>query len=234
MARPPFESGDYIRAILIPQVRQFDELFSEKVFPPFADPEAQAEQLAQDYWNARMSEPVGEDDDVDSASVANVAHDRSVSLYSTLFAMQTTLLNLFSAGLYHLFEQQASSLYRDWTGDNGSVSLLRSWLGNHTGIDAARAPTWSETHLLGLIANVVKHAEGRSADELRNLDDRYFRQPLLRQPGFEDISTAAGPVETPLTGEDVYVTKADYDNFVQAVIAFWEWLALECESRQRP
>ena len=29
----------------------------------------------------------------------------------------------------------------------------------------------------------------------------------------------------PLTGEGIYITKDDYDSFVQAVIDFWTWLA---------
>jgi hypothetical protein len=29
----------------------------------------------------------------------------------------------------------------------------------------------------------------------------------------------------PLTGEGIYITKDDYDSFVQAVIDFWKWLA---------
>jgi hypothetical protein len=29
----------------------------------------------------------------------------------------------------------------------------------------------------------------------------------------------------PLTGEGIYVVKADYDEFVTAVIEFWKWLA---------
>ena len=39
------ESPDYIQTFLIPQVRQFDGTFSVKVYPLFADPEADAERL---------------------------------------------------------------------------------------------------------------------------------------------------------------------------------------------
>ena len=51
--------GDYLAGVFIPQIKQFDKMFSGSVFPPFADPEAQAEKVAQDYWDQKMSEPVG-------------------------------------------------------------------------------------------------------------------------------------------------------------------------------
>src|SRR5947207_46602 len=34
--------SDYLTDVFIPQIKQFDKIFSETVFPPFADPEAQA------------------------------------------------------------------------------------------------------------------------------------------------------------------------------------------------
>lgn len=52
--------SDYLTRVFIPQIMQFDKMFSETVFPPFADPEAQANKVAQDHWDKKMSEPVGE------------------------------------------------------------------------------------------------------------------------------------------------------------------------------
>jgi len=34
-------------------------------------------------------------------------------------------------------------------------------------------------------------------------------------------------------GEDIYVTKDDYDAFAQAVFDFWEWLASAVEQWRR-
>lgn len=225
------DSADYIQRVVIRQVRQFDEMFSGTVFPPFADPDAQAERVAQDYWNERMSEPVGEDDDVDAGVIADQAHERSLAFYSTLAAMHTTVLNLFTAGLYHLFEQQCGSLLRDWTGASGSVQALRDWLRTELRIDTTGCPSWPRMNELRLVANVVKHAEGDSERELRQLNPIYFREPLIRQPEFADIPSPVFPLGAPLTGELIFITKANYDEFVQTVISFWEWLASELERR---
>ena len=48
-------SGDYITGVFVGQMKQFDKMFSGTVFPPFADPEAQANKVAQDYWNRNAS-----------------------------------------------------------------------------------------------------------------------------------------------------------------------------------
>jgi hypothetical protein len=59
-----------------------------------------------------VNEPAYDDNDVDPGSVAEDAHDHSVDVYLTLTAMQFTVVNLFTAGLYHLFEQQAAEQLR--------------------------------------------------------------------------------------------------------------------------
>ena len=38
-------SGDYITGVFVGQIKQFDKMFSGTVFPPFADPEAQANKV---------------------------------------------------------------------------------------------------------------------------------------------------------------------------------------------
>lgn len=186
-----------------------------------------------------MAEPVGEDGpDVDEGDVADDAQAAGLAFYETIIAMHHAVLNLFAAGLFHLFEQQVAALYRDWTGQTlrrGLLPLaaLRDWLRDEVGVDITRAPSWNRLHELELLANVVKHAAGRSADELRARNPDYFRQPLLREAAFRDIPTSERPVETPLTGEDIYVTKADYDRFLEAVLAFLEWLAAELDTGLR-
>jgi hypothetical protein len=81
--------SDYITGVFIPQITQFNKMFSETVFPPFADPEAQANKIAQDYWDKKMSEPVGEfGPDEDRGDIADDAHQKSIDFYETMTAMQ--------------------------------------------------------------------------------------------------------------------------------------------------
>ena len=213
----------YILGVLVPQIKRFALMFTGTVFPPFADPDAQAEKVAQDYWDQKMSEPCGENGpDEDFGDIADDAHQKSLDFYFTMTAMHTTVLNLFAAGLYHLFEQQAGTWVRDWTGKR--VNYPIPFVMKELDFDVT-TPLWAHLNELRLVANVVKHAEGDSATDLRDVNPAYFKLPAVRGTEFEAHSSGERMLGEPLTGEGLYVTKADYDAFVQAVIEFWNWLA---------
>jgi hypothetical protein len=153
-------SGDYITGVFVGQIKQFDKMFSGTVFPPFADPDVQANKVAQDYWDQKMSEPCGPDGpDDDPGDIAGDAHQKSLDFYETMTAMHHTVLNLFAAGVFHLFEQQAGTLLQDWTGTRPKYpfSALEELLKSKNGpaIDVKAAPTWSRVNELRLVANVV-------------------------------------------------------------------------------
>jgi hypothetical protein len=170
-----------------------------------------------------MGEPAG--DDVDPGDVTDEAQQRSLAFYFTMAAMHTTVLNLFTAGLWHLFEQQAGVVNRELTRQQGAGWFhgIGRLVASAAGIDIQTAPSFAKLTELRLVANVVKHAEGDSAARLRAVNPDYFREPLLRHPAFRDILTFEKPVQTPLTGEDLYVTKADYDLCLRVAIDFWRW-----------
>ena len=224
--------GHYITGALIPQIKQFDRMFSETVFPPFANPEAQAEKVAQAYWDRKMSEPCGPDGpDEDPGDIADDAHQRSLDFYFTMTAMHYTVVNLFTAGVFHLFEQQVGSLLEDWNGTRPKYAFNEleklSFVGAGGAPDIAikSAPMWPRLDELRLVANVVKHAEGDSADKLRAVNDSYFRLPAVRGTDLEQHFSAERMLGEPLAGEGIYLTKSDYDAFVHAVIEFWDWVA---------
>jgi hypothetical protein len=80
------------------------------------------------------------------------------------------------------------------------------------------------------IASVVKHAEGPAAERVRRTCPKLFELPALRRPEYRDFRGSRRshlPVGAPLTGEDLYVTKEDFDHYAGAVLEFWDWLATE-------
>jgi hypothetical protein len=222
--------GDYLTGVFVAQIKQFAKMFSGTVFPAFADPEAQAEKVVQDYWDEKMSEPVGPDGpDEDPGDIAEDAHQKSLEFYETMTAMHHTVVNLFTAGVFHLFEQQVGTLLEDWTGKRPKFPFEE--LGKLSVNDAAgspvnlnSAPMWSKLDELRLVANVVKHAEGNSASKLRAVNDAHFKLPSVRGTDLEKYF-GDRMLGEPLTGEGIYVTKDDYDAFVAAVSDFWKWLA---------
>jgi hypothetical protein len=222
--------ADYLTGVFIPQIALFDKMFSETVFPPFADPEAKANKVAQDYWDQKMSEPCGPDGpDEDPADIADDAQQKAIDFYETMFAMHYTIVNLFTAGVFHLFDQQIGTLLEDWTGKRpkfpfdelGKLSI-KDRAGNE--VPFKSAPTWAKLDELRLVANVVKHAEGDSANKLRAVNDAHFKLPSVRGTELEKWF-GERMLGEPLMGEGIYIDKADYDAFVTAAVEFWKWLA---------
>lgn len=233
-------NGAYVEGVFVPQVQQFDKLFIETVFPPLADPELPAGKVSESYWTERMSEPCGPDGpDEDPADIADSAFGKSLEFYETMTAMHYTVLNLFTAGLFHLFEQQLGTLL---TGEGGKrpehpVTALRELAKSEHSlrIDVTAAPSWPLLEELQLVANVIKHAEGKSADKLRDLNNNYFMLPAVRGTELAQHFRGDRLAGEPLTGEGIYVTKEQYGAFVNAVIDFWHWLprALDSGSHER-
>src|SRR5947209_9543481 len=96
-------TADYVKGAFVSQVKLLDKMFSEKVLPAFDEPEAQAEKVAQGYWEQNMSEPWDpEGSEEDPGSIADDAQRISVDFYLTMFAMHHTVVNLFTAGVFHL------------------------------------------------------------------------------------------------------------------------------------
>ena len=98
---------------------------------------------------------------------------------------------------------------------------LKDAAGNSIAVTSA--PMWAKLDELRLVANVVKHAEGDSANKLRAVNDAHFKLPSVRGTELEKWF-GDRMLGEPLTGEGIYVAKGDYDAFVAAVIDFWNWL----------
>lgn len=143
-----------------------------------------------------------------------------------------------------------SSLYRNWIGEfkfavppelnsaappkkrrpRVNVSSVENWSRTNLNIDFKTSPAWPRVEELEWVANVIKHAEGDSADKLRLRNPGLFVPTELRDAD-SDLSTPSPfVVSTPLSGDDLFVSKADYDDYVKDVIRFWEWFATALDS----
>ncbi len=72
---------------------------------------------------------------------------------------------------------------------------------------------------------------------LRKSCPQFFDLPMVRRTEFRHVRRLEGahrPVVAPLTGEDLYLTKEDFDSYAKAAVAFWEWLATEFEALRLP
>ena len=216
-------AAEWVDSDGVQRTKSYDHIVRDRLLPAIGDPEAEAQKASQTYWDEKMSEPVGEDGDVDPGSIADDANDKAIETYELLFPLRQSALNLGTAGLFHLFEQTSTSFGRAWKrGDCKTLEHFLDWLRDAIGVDARAQTFWSAVHELHMVANVIKHGEGWSADELRKINPVLFDYPGTHglMAGLHHSAVAA-----PLAGGDLFVTEEDYVRYVDAVAALWTWLA---------
>ena len=147
-----------------------------------------------------------------------------------------TTLNLFAAGLFHLLEQQLANVCLDGAFDvpppgDTKLSVVAGWYSRHFNLDFAALSAWPRIEELRLIANAVKHAEGGSAQRLRELRPELFQNPSLRDlfPDFPFMHTAPS-LRLPLAGDDFYVTDERFSEYREAANRFLEEIAEHFEA----
>lgn len=214
--------------VFVRQIRAFERALLDRVLPAFEGLEAEAEALAKEEY-ARLGRLPGRDD-IDMADLAEVAHEVGLAHYEQLTSVRQSMLNLATAALFHLVEQQLLHFHRRQVlhpaeeNDRG----LFSWNIIHArfadgGVILRDLPCWPPFRELELVSNTVKHGDGRSADELRQVRPEILVYPPLR--GDPRMGRPAGAVHTPLTGDSVHVTPEDFQRYAATAISFWNELA---------
>jgi hypothetical protein len=196
------------------------------VFPVFADLSQRAEEVASAEYQRLGSQLVAEDCDGNMSDLAATAREKGQAFYDTMFAMSHTTLNLFSAGLFHLLEQQLADLCRDGAFEapppiDTKLCLIARWYHTNFNLDLRTLPAWPKINQLRLLANVVKHGEGGSAIELRKLRPDLFENPRQSEllPDFPQTYTQQS-LRLPMAGEDLYVTEEVFTEYSEAANRF--------------
>ena len=214
----------YFRGEFTPQLRAILEVLEKRLLPGFAGIEQEAEKLSQEAWDAFMAAPAtGEED---PSEFAEVAEQAGVSHYLLLDGIRQGMVNLFAAAIYHAFEQQVMLFLRREMlhprEENNAKLFGISEFQNRLkaqGIDVADLPSWRKVDELRLVANTVKHAEGKSARDLHDI-----RPDLFEHPQFAGMPFSGGGARVfqPLVGEDLYVSLDDVREYCNSVVQFWK------------
>jgi len=209
----------------------------EKVLPAFDNIPEEGNKVETEAYEqfAGMEDPEG----FDEADVWERAQDVRIRFYETAYGIEQGITNMFTAGLYHLFEQQLYRFHRQQllSGSDAknpklfNLSTVQECLFQQYRIDIFTFPSWSTLEELQLVANTVKHGDGRSCAALKNR-----RPDLFHRPGFHDNHDgwppdflSRRPVYQPLAGEDIYITPEEFSRYVDATKQFWEELATAVE-----
>lgn len=227
-------TGDYVawrvRVSAIPYLGAYGECILRDVVGAFGDLERRAEEVANAAFERYGAQPAGEDFDGDMGAFAERAHNEGITFYEKMFAIRQSTLNLFAVGVFHLVEQQVADLCRDGAFDiappgDTKIAVVAKWYRDHFGLDLSALPDWATMDELRLVANTVKHAEGGSAEQLRNIRPQLFRHPAVGEllPG-EDFGGAL-PVHLPIAGESLYVSEEFFRGYSEAASRFFESIA---------
>jgi len=227
----------YFRQVFKPQVKVLCETFTDRVLPAFDKIDQEAEQYGQERWDRYMSMPAADEDGLDAADLAEQANDAEIAHYEQLSAARQSILNAAVVALYHLVEQQLIDFLRreilQRSEENDARLLNLSELARRLkqrGIELESLPAWPALQELRLAANVVKHAEGNSAEKLRTCRPDLFQYPPFRAEGEAPIPEPR--VYMPLAGEDLYVTPGDLQSWCQGLESVLGELADKLEDQR--
>lgn len=217
---------EYVTKFVCPDFQRFGDVVRARILPVFDDIKQEADELAKRHYKEMMSSLVAYEDADDGGAISELALDAGDEHYDMLSSMRSATLNLFSAALYHLTEQHMVDLWLmvlDYhQREEVSAQDATAWFKEKVGLDVKVLTSWPLVHELRLVANVVKHAEGHSAEDLRKLRPELFQLPQLKAAG---LGMSPARVRKPLFGQDVYITADDFAKYHKGSVAFWTELA---------
>jgi hypothetical protein len=225
----------YIRNIIKPHIKAYARCLKHRLLPSLDNVEQESNRFGMEVYERLCEAHASED--ADPASFAEQAMDEGISYAVMMSSITQALINLFAAGLYHLFEQQLMYIYtRSLSCPAGSKSLKFDELRQEfakADINMDKFRSYSKLQELRHVANCVKHGEGEDLESCAKL--RKQRPDL-----FESIASLSSslpldesgeafkrksPVRQPLGGEDLYISEKEFDRYVSDVESFWDELA---------
>ena len=208
----------------------------KKIIPAFDSIEEEADEIEREAFEnpSVYIDP----EHYDAADAAEDAFEKGLEYYEWMKGMLQGIINLFAAGLYHLFEQQLLLFHRqellDFNEKNNikllSVKEAKERLSKN-GIILENFDSWPKIDELRIVANTVKHADGLSAEELKSRRPDLFSRTI--NPQFITPPVIPGPVHTPLTGDSLYITQNEFNIFINSVKEFWSEMCTALEKQNR-
>jgi hypothetical protein len=203
-------------------VRAYSSGFADRVLPGFQDIEAEADAASEAYFNSRMNQVASEDGPwEDEGAVAEHAQEHGLSVYTDLEFVRQQVTGLAIAGLYHLWERLVKEFLETsfraadppvtpQTVRRADFNVVVVWLRERFGWDIEAEGFFADLHQLHLVANVVKHGDGKSCEALLE------KAPQL----FHDYGH---PWENQQRGsDDLRLERAHFVQFAGSVVQFIE------------
>ena len=213
----------------ISEINTFVRVLEERLLPGFSEIESEAESVQNEEWTRLLSTTYSEDGDC--SEIAEQSIHAGITYYEQMTETRQGVINLFASGLYHLFEQQLMFFHRKqvlslFEENNKKLFKIEEFLDRlqSVGVEVTAFQCWSKIEEFKLVANVVKHAAGNSAEGLMRVRPDLFSPPY-NQDSLHSFQGSPDQVFMPLGGNDLYVSLDDLRGYQQAVIAFWDELS---------
>lgn len=205
----------------------FARNFTKTVISGFSDIEEEADAIQQETLRKLLSSWSGPDDDPEAPY--EFAWEAGGSFYLMAHGIRQGTINLYTVGLYHLFEQWLLMFHRRellWPPDRESKNTLelayvKKMLIKHYKIDLDSIESWPKIDELRLVANTVKHADGTACTKLKELRPDLFVSPHSEKDSISLPLAEVTRVYTPLAGNNFYITPEQFIEYVEAVKKFW-------------
>jgi hypothetical protein len=198
--------------------------FADRVLPGFQDIEAEADGACEAYFESRMNQAASEDGE-DVGAVADEAEEYGHRVYADLEFVRQQVTGLAIAGLYHLWERLVKKFIETSflvvkppvTREKVQGANFKDVVGrlrDHFGWDIKAEVFFADLDQLHLVANVVKHSNGKSCKVL------LAKAPEL----FRDIShlvEANDPWASELPrADDLRLEREHFVKFTRSVVQF--------------
>jgi hypothetical protein len=204
--------ADYIERVVLPAVAVFGRVVKERLLPTFSTISDETSALR----TARLREyRSGIDPDEPrvaelEAYIAAKVEDEVCDFHDGLVAMRFATLALYTVGLHHLFEQHLTEMVVAMVNPHhrGAVKPRAAQRVIGCLVDLRKLPSWALVDELRIVANVLKHGEGNSADQLRAIRTDLFVHPVNRGG---DSAPFRDRVRIPVVADGLYIASADFE-----------------------
>lgn len=193
--------------------------FSARLLPIFDHIDEEANVETEKAWDIAMSSPAY-NENFDPGDYVEAVQEYGLEVYENLQFTRQQVLGLAAAGLYHLWERLLKQFFskelRGWTFGGRDIhkimapanfDRLKEFL-SEFGFHLAQQSYYTNLCELRLVANVVKHGDGNSCEELQTSAPHLFE-------GYNyhfDIFSKADTLE---------LKPADFARYAKAVTDFW-------------
>lgn len=213
---------DYLRDYLKSEIESFRKFYDERLFPNFDNLETEAENHSDVFYQRALETY---NPDIDPSSIADSALEEGIGKYQELSLIKYEFTASAISTSFMLWEQQVRRfLYKEMQhcfkikmkNFCTNVKEIKQLFAYH-GVDIESLDCWGKVNELQLLNNVIKHGDGRSAEELRQFNKSLFDNRYIQ----DDFPLS---IESTLLSEVLAVSQSLFNEYCKYLKTFWDQL----------